>query len=202
MARLAAIVVAAGASRRFGADNKLLARFNDRPLVRCVAEATLAAGLADVVVVTGCDAPLIEDALTALPVRFVPNETWESGLGSSVAAGVGALGEEIEGAFVVPADMPLLTADLLLRLASVFDAHGGQRIIYPATPDGAQRSPVLWPRSFFPRLKSLAGAQGAKPLLQALKERCVAVPVDDVAILADVDTPEALAIAHARSGRT
>ena len=63
MAEVVAVLLAAGASTRFGTANKLVAEIDGRPLVRAVADAVLGAGVAEVVVVTGADAALIERAL-------------------------------------------------------------------------------------------------------------------------------------------
>ncbi len=188
MAKLAAIVLAAGASTRFGAENKLLAHLGGRPLVRRVVDEVLAGGIADVVVVTGCDAAAIEEALSGLPVRFALNTDWQTGMGSSIAAGARALAEDVDGAFIVPGDLPFLSAQLLGDLVTAFEQHHQHSIIYPATPEGAQRNPVLWPRSFFGQLASLSGPKGAKKLLLSLKGRSVALTVGDGALLADVDT--------------
>lgn len=191
MADLAAIVLAAGASRRFGASNKLLASIGDRPLARCLVEEILASGAADVTVVTGCEAPLIESALAGLAVRYAHNDSWQTGMGSSIACGVRALQSDYAGAFVVPADMPFLKASLLQQLASAFHRHGAQRVIYAATPAGEQRNPVLWPRRHFADLAELSGHGGAKELVRSLGTEAIAVPVD-AALLADIDTPQQL----------
>jgi molybdenum cofactor cytidylyltransferase len=194
MAKLAAIVLAAGGSTRFGADNKLLARLPDgRAVVRCVVDALIAGGIADVVVVTGYEAERIAETLAGLPVRFVENNEWQTGMGSSIAAGAQALSEEVAGAFVVPGDMPYLSADLLRNLVAAFDARDRPFVVYPALADGAQRNPVLWPRSFFPQLSALSGPKGAKALLQSLGDRCIAVRVHDAMQLADIDTAADLA---------
>ena len=191
MANVAAVLLAAGASARFGPENKLVARIGGRPLVRCVAEAVASSGVSEIVAVTGADAALIEGALDGLPVRFAHNATWQDGMGTSIAAGVSALGESADGAFIVPGDMPLLTTDLLQSLIAAFDRHGGGPIVYPATPDGEQRNPVLWPRRFFPKLRALSGPEGGKALLRTLAVETVAVPCDPAAF-ADVDTPAEL----------
>jgi molybdenum cofactor cytidylyltransferase len=191
MADLAAIVLAAGASRRFGAQNKLLVPIGDRPLVRRVVEEILKSGAAEVTVVTGCEAPLIESALEGLDVHCVHNETWQAGMGSSIACGVRALQSDYAGAFVVPADMPFLSASLFRELAATFQQHGAQNVIYPATATGEQRNPVLWPQRFFPNLAELSGQGGAKDLLRSMGAEAIAVRIDE-AFLADVDTPEEL----------
>ena len=72
MAEIGAVLLAAGTSQRFGADNKLLANIGGRPLIRWVADEIVSSG-ADAVVVTGCDHLLIEQALEGLPLRFAHN---------------------------------------------------------------------------------------------------------------------------------
>jgi molybdenum cofactor cytidylyltransferase len=188
MIGVGAVLLAAGASTRYGPENKLAAEINGRPLVRIVADTLAAAGLVEIIVVTGAGAEEVERALTGAPVRFAHNARWQSGMGSSIAAGVSALGPDVAGAFVVPGDMPLLTVSLLRGLTAEFERNGGTKIVYPATPQGAQRNPVLWPRECFPDLKALSGREGAKALLKSFSAECMALACDPAAF-ADVDTP-------------
>ena len=123
----------------------------------------------------------------------------QSGMASSIVAGVSALPAGVDGAFIVPGDMPFLTAAMIERLTEVFDEHGRTSIVYPATSGGEQRNPVLWPRRFFGDLAALSGSQGAKQLLATLGPECVAVAIDDHAF-ADIDTEADLAAARARLG--
>ena len=189
MAEVAAVLLAAGAShplrdrRTSSLPRSTAARSCARSPTRCSAPA-----IAEVVVVTGADAALIERALEGLPVRFVHNAHWQDGMGSSIAAGVSALRDTADAAFIVPGDMPLLTAGLLRSLIAAFERHSGAPIVYPATPDGAQRNPVLWPSRLFPELRALSGPEGAKALLRPLLAESVAV-AGDPAVFVDIDTP-------------
>jgi molybdenum cofactor cytidylyltransferase len=192
MRALGAIVLAAGSSERFGADNKLLADIGGNALIRVVVGAVVGAGIADVVVVTGSEEERIAAALDALPLRFAHNANWRAGMGMSIAAGIAALRTQSEGAFVVPGDMPRLTSDLFMRVAAAFDGSGRRAIVFPADAAGEQRNPVLWPKRFFPELTTLSGPKGAKALLQAHSSECLAVLVEDPAILEDIDTQDDL----------
>lgn len=197
MGGLSAVVLAAGASERFGAGNKLLAEIGGETLIRKVVRGCLDGAIAEPVVVTGCDETQIAAALQGLPVRLTHNAAWRSGMGTSIVSGIAALGPDIEGAFVVPGDMPHLTASLLLRLAASFEASKRRAIVFPADPSGEQRNPVLWPRRFFPDLMRLSGGGGAKDLLRAHHAESVVVAVDDPALLEDIDTLEDLEAARA-----
>ena len=198
MARIAAVLLAAGASRRFGEANKLLADIGGDPLIRRVARVLVESGFAEIIAVTGGDSQSCSAALQGLPVRFVHNEVWEVGMGGSIAAGIRALAHEIDGAFIVPGDMPFLSAAVLRQLVAEFERSGSEKIVFPATPEGDQRNPVLWPRRYFPQLTALQGTEGAKRLLQYAGAETIRVIVDDPIEFSDVDTQADLEAARAR----
>jgi molybdenum cofactor cytidylyltransferase len=193
MVQVGAILLAAGASHRFGAK-KLLADIGGLPLIRRVTHEIAHSAVADVVVVTGCDEPLIGRALEGLSLKLAYNSNWPRGLGSSISVGIAALGAELDGAFIVPGDMPFLRSPLLEKLIRAFDMAQKPSVVFPATLAGAQRNPVLWPRQFFPLLTSLSGPGGAKRLLTTMAESCKPVAVADETAFADVDTLEELAL--------
>jgi molybdenum cofactor cytidylyltransferase len=143
-------------------------------------------GAGEVVVVTGCDHLLIENALESLPLRFAHNLDWTEGVGSSIAIGILALGSQPRGAFIIPGDMPFLTSALLKDLVTTFD-QSRCSIVYPTTLMGKQRNPVLWPQRFFPLLTSLRGSEGAKHLLATFVDSQKQVPVVDEGAFADID---------------
>ncbi|MCC7252285.1 nucleotidyltransferase family protein [Hyphomicrobium sp.] len=187
---LAAVLLAGGASRRFGAANKLLAEVDGAPIVARVAREILAGGVGELVVVTGAEHDAYVAALAGLPVRFAQNAAWDEGIGGSIAAGVRALSEAPQAAFIVPGDLPNLTADVFLGLGAAFAAASGARVVVPVTAEGEQRNPVLWPRRLFPRLAAFTGAKGGKSLLDTLGDERVDVAFDDESLFADIDTPD------------
>jgi molybdenum cofactor cytidylyltransferase len=202
MAKIGAVLLAAGCSVRFGASNKLLAEIGGRPLVRLVAEAMTQGGIvSEIVVVTGYDQRLIERALDGLQLQFAHNPDWAKGMGSSIAIGVSALGSNLDGAFIMPGDMPLAPATLLEQLIEEFVQTQGASIIFPMTASGAQRNPVLWPRRFLGLLTSLTGPEGGKRALKAWAECCKAVLVTDDSAFTDIDTAEDLAVLSENSIR-
>ena len=190
MGNIGAVVLAAGLSKRFGGESKLLADLGGEPLVRHAVRAVAESGLADVVVVTGREAGACRDALRDLPVQFVHNPKWEDGMGSSIACGVAALDADLAGAFIVPGDMPFITPDLLRTLMAAFSETGERRAVFPTSPAGEQRTPVLWPRHLLSRLRSLSGAEGGKSLLKSIAGDALGVTIADQSLLTDVDTAE------------
>ena len=206
--QIAAIVLAAGSSRRFGAANKLLAGIDGVPLVARVvarvAESRGENGVADIVVVTGHEREAVAAALEGLAVCLVHNPRHGEGIGTSIAAGIAALGSEVEAALICLADMPETDPALIHQLIAAFAAaasFGAAPIIVPTTgSDRRQGNPVLWPRRHFAALSNLSGDQGAKALIAADAAHVVRIVSDGAAAAIDLDTPEALAAYIAARG--
>lgn len=190
--RIAALVLAAGRSRRFGTDNKLLAPLEGTAILARTAAVVSTAGFDETVVVTGLDHDAIAEVLRDVPVRLVRCADERDGMGYSISAGVAALRQGIDGIAIVPGDMPLLTPATLRMLADTFAAHGGQRIVHTADRSGAQGNPVIWPGAFFGALQALQGDRGAKSLIHD----AVAVGVAGASELLDIDDGDAFASAQ------
>ena len=191
---IAGVVLAAGRSIRMGGPNKLLAEIGGKPLVRHVVDAVLASRAQPVVVVTGHQRDKVEAALAGLPVKFVHNPHFADGLGTSLKAGIAALGglpAEVDGAIVCLGDMPQVDAALINRLIGAFDPDHGALVVVP-TIDGKRGNPVVWSRRFFPDLMAVEGDVGARYLIGRYTEAVAEVPLTGTAALTDVDTPEAL----------
>jgi len=103
-----------------GGPNKLLAELEGRKLVRIATEQALASKASEVIVVTGHQAELVEQALAGLKVKFVRNPDFAGGLASSVKAGIAAVPTDADGAIVCLGDMPLIDAHLIDRLIETF----------------------------------------------------------------------------------
>jgi molybdenum cofactor cytidylyltransferase len=187
---LGAVLLAGGESRRFGADNKLLMPVGGAPLLAKVAQEILAAGIDELIVVTGAEDRAYREALGGLDVRLAHNPAWKEGLGGSIAAGIAALSPAHPGAFVIPADMPNLTHAMLARLADAFRGTPGPPVVVPVTASGGQRNPVLWPRRHFPKLCVLSGPAGGKSLLDTLAGERLDVAFEDESVFADIDTAD------------
>ena len=188
-AKVWAVLLAAGQSRRMGPQNKLLADFEGTPLVRRTAERLLESRAAGTVAVFGHEREAVSNALSGLDLRTVYNAEFATGLASSLKAGIRALPPSADGALVALADMPGVTSADLDRLIEAFSASGGRAIVR-ATHNGKRGNPVILPRALFAEVEKLEGDTGARQIVES------AVDVVDVELGAaaslDVDTPEAL----------
>jgi molybdenum cofactor cytidylyltransferase len=194
--RVAAIVLAAGMSRRMGGTNKLLAPIDGAPMVARVVDAFLASKADPVLVVLGHEAERVRAALAGRDVRFVENPAYEEGLGASLRAGIEALEEDVDAALVGLGDMPRVQPAHIDRLIEAFDPAGPATIVVPVH-ERKRGHPVLWSSRHFAEMRKLGGDVGARGLLERHADAVRAVPIDDAAIHLDVDTPEMLAGAAA-----
>jgi molybdenum cofactor cytidylyltransferase len=193
---LEAIVLAAGAGRRFG-GRKLLAAFEDRPLIHGALDAAFAAPVRRVWLTTDGDPELstiAQDHARTLgrehDLVLVVAQDAAEGMGASLRTAVAALPVEATGAFVFLGDMPRIPPGLALALAEALAA--GFDLAAPRF-EGRRGHPVLFGRACFPALLALAGDAGARDLLSAAGERLALVDAFDAGVLFDIDRPEDLA---------
>jgi molybdenum cofactor cytidylyltransferase len=189
--RIAALLLAAGQSRRMGGPNKLLAEINGTPMVTHVARRLLASRARPIIAVLGNQADAVDTALAKLPVERVRNPDFAAGLSTSLKRGITALPSDLDGMIVCLGDMPLISGRHLDRLIAAFNPLEGRAIIVP-TRRSKRGNPVLWSKQFFPEMAGLAGDVGAKHLIGEHAELVAEVEMDDDAVLVDIDTPEAL----------
>jgi molybdenum cofactor cytidylyltransferase len=190
--RIAALVLAAGISRRMGPQNKLLAPLSDgRTLIARTVDNALLSAANPVIVITGHQDAAVRDALADKPVRFVYAADYQEGMAASLRAGIASLSEKIGGAVICLGDMPLVDAKVLDNIIATYNRAEGREIILP-TFDGQRGNPVLWGKRFFPDLLTLTGDNGARQILDNYMEFVAEVPVENDSVLRDFDTPGSL----------
>lgn len=176
--RIAAVVVAAGASLRFGSP-KQLARIGGEMLLARAVRIAREAGCSPIVVVLGAAADRIEAECGLDDALIIRNDGWAEGMGSSVRVGIGALvdgtGGRVEGCVVMTCDMPAVTVDHLRTLSAseeiAASCYGGHRGV-----------PAYFPVGMFSDLLGLRRDAGARDLLRS------ALAVELVGGEVDVDT--------------
>ncbi|HYB31972.1 MAG TPA: nucleotidyltransferase family protein [Steroidobacteraceae bacterium] len=194
---LYAVVLAAGASTRFGSAKQLV-RVAGRPLLHtAVTRAAEVTGHA-LIVVLGAGAAQLAPLLKHSPGSVVVNREWREGLASSIRAGVARLPPTCSAVMLVLADQAAVSADDLRRLAGAWRRQ--PQCIAAARYAGTSGPPVIFPRGVFRELAELRGDAGAHALLRRNRDRVVRVSMPSAAI--DVDTPEDLLALEAPRGRS
>lgn len=185
-----AVVLAAGAGRRFG-GGKLLAPWRGRPLVRAAVEAALAAPVDRVIVVVGCEAEAVTAALAPLAtarLAIVRADDWAEGLAASLRAGVASLPADSRGFLLFLGDMPAIPPALPARVIEALRA--GATAVQPVH-DQRPGHPVGLAAALYPQLRALSGDTGAGALLKA-RDDVLRLPTEDAGAVTDVDRPEDL----------
>lgn len=181
--RVAAIVLAAGSSRRMGA-NKLLLPVEGEPMIRRVVGRVLAAGADPVIVVLGHQSDEVLSALAGLAVVPVLNPRHADGMASSLRVGIAAV--PADRAFLVAlGDMPWVRVDTIGRLI----AAAAPGMIAVPVHAGARGNPTLWDPVFRDELLAVSGDVGGRAIIAARPDKVLAIPVDDPGALRDVDLP-------------
>jgi CTP:molybdopterin cytidylyltransferase MocA len=183
--RAAGLLLAAGEGSRLGRP-KALVELGGQTLAERGVALLRDGGTDPVLIVTGAV------PLTMASAHSVYNPDWRTGMGSSLAAGLRALGDLDCAAVVVAlADQPLVGAEAVRRLIAAW--RDGATVVVAAY-DGKPRNPVLIAREHWDSVLELAsGDTGARPFLRAHPELVRLVECGDTGSPYDVDTPEDLA---------
>jgi molybdenum cofactor cytidylyltransferase len=189
--RIAAIVLAAGASSRFGSP-KALAPLDGRPLLEHVLDALREAGIGRIVVVLGNAADQIEDGIGWVDEVIVRNRDPRH-LSSSLEVGLAAaedLEPPVDGVLLALGDQPR-TRPEVIRLLVAASRSSGRPVAVPRYAEGGGANPVLLMRAAFDLVDEASGDRGLGPVLAEHADRVEEVPVDGAN--PDVDTPADLA---------
>jgi len=175
--RLCALLLAAGAGRRFGADKLSAALPDGRPVAVAAARSLLAAGCEVHAVVRAADAG-IAPALARHGAVLVPCSEARLGMGHSLACGVRA-SADADGWLIALADMPFVQPASVAAVAGALVAGAG--IVVPSV-GGRRGHPVGFAADFREALLDSCGDQGARGLLRAHADRIVDIPVADAGV--------------------
>ncbi|MFK8075736.1 MAG: NTP transferase domain-containing protein [Granulosicoccus sp.] len=213
--RVTAVLLAGGSSKRFGRENKLVADHSGSPLINHALNTIVKSEVRRLIVVLGYDAQDVKQLCSehlkkhiednSISVEYVVNTDFESGMGSSLKAGVSTLANrnlregptDPHAALVCLADMPSIKPATINRLMesisqSRLNENSRSSSAFVPAYKGKRGNPVLLMPEMFDQLLDLSGDFGARHLLQANPEAVMEIAVDDAGIFLDCDTPEQL----------
>lgn len=186
---LAIIILAAGNSSRLGSPKQLLPYAQKTLLQHAIDSAKASSAANDVIVVLGSRKTLIENKIDHNEITIVENSNWESGIASSIKAGVNALKDistENDAIILMACDQPFASAEILKSLVHE-QARSGKAIV-GCSYENTKGIPALFHKSIFSELLSLEGDIGAKKLFEKYREEVSFISFQDGGI--DIDTTE------------
>lgn len=187
MSALVGVLLAAGASQRFGSD-KRWHRLADGTPMALEAARRLRAACPDSVAVIRPGDDEVATLLVEAGLKVVVCPAAAHGMGHSLAAGIAA-SREAGGWLVALADMPAIAP---LSYGIVLDALGAGAPLARTAHAGRQGHPVGFSARFLGELLALHGDQGGKAILDAHRDILSICPVDDPGVLIDIDRPPAV----------
>jgi len=194
----AVVVLAAGNSRRMGAQKQAL-DLAGKPLLRRAAETALAAGCGHVVVVLGADAENLRPLIQDLDLKIAVNQQWSKGIGTSIQTGLQALSDlTVDGIVLVLADQPFVDSRHYRDLIAQHRLTG--KAIVASRYSDTAGVPAFFSKEVFPALLALPPDKGCKEIILGRSEQSTYILYPDASI--DIDTPEdyshALSSLHSR----
>lgn len=181
---IAAIILAAGRSRRMGKFKPLLPFGNQTVIESCVGNLR-AAGIEEIIVVIGHRADRIQEALNSVPVKFVMNPNPDAAMSSSIELGVGAISPAAKAVLITPVDHPGVSSSIIRSLIEHW--RTGHKLIQPEF-EGKGGHPVLIDLAYRHELMSLGEEAGLRRFFASRRQEVLRLPVESPFVAQDMDT--------------
>ena len=185
---IAAVVLAAGESRRMGRP-KMVMPWGDTTVICQVVSTLIEGGVEDVVVVTGGAREEVEAALEGFPVQMVFNPDYANGeMIQSLRVGIGVLNSEAEATLIVLGDHPQIQGSVVAALLQAYKKKKSLLVV-PSYKD-RRGHPWLVDRTLIPALLSLKAPLTLRDFMNRHAEKISYLSLETSSILQDLDTPE------------
>ncbi|MDB5023498.1 MAG: hypothetical protein JWP78_1253 [Mucilaginibacter sp.] len=184
----AAIILAAGGSKRLGKPKQLL-HYKGKTLLEHTVYAARESSLQAVILVLGLDFESVINGIDTTGLHIIKNSDWQAGIASSIVSGINALYDIAplpDAAILLVCDQPFVTSSLLDQLLAT--QRTTAKPIIASKYEDTIGTPALFHKSFFQQLLGLKGDSGAKKIMQQYPDALAAVPFPLGGI--DIDTPD------------
>ena len=182
---IAAILLAAGQSKRMIDENKLSKKFQNTPLINHSIKNILSSHIDELIIVVGYQKEIIENLIKKNnKIKIIFNKNFKTGMASSIKVGLSLLSKKTEAFFICLGDMPMINKKIYNQLIS----YKNKKDIIVPTYNGIQGNPVLFPKFMKPSIMSINGDVGAKKILEQNKEKILKVKIDDINITRGFNT--------------
>ena len=182
---ISAILLTAGQSKRMNGENKLTKEIQGIPLIKHSVKNILFSYVNELIVVLGYQKEIIEKLIDDNEkIKFVFNKDFESGMASSIKAGLNHLSKNTEAFFICLGDMPMINSDIYNQLIK----SRNQKDILVPTYKSLQGNPVLFNKSMKEKIMGITGDVGAKKILELNKDKILNLEINDQSIVKGFNT--------------
>lgn len=186
--KIGCVILAAGASTRFGGP-KQLAIFRNKTFIENVIETSLKIHFQNRVVVLGSFFEEIRAVIDQYEINILKNDEWERGQASSVRSGVRFfLQNPVEAIIFLLVDQPQITTDMIKNVLNLFAYQKPNIIVH--LNKGQNRHPILFSKNTFEELINIQGDRGGRQLFDKFSPVQINLENDYLAL--DIDTIEDL----------
>ena len=184
---IAAILLAAGQSKRMVSENKLTKKIQGVPLIKHSVKNILASSIDELIIVLGYQKEIIEKLIDKnKKIKFIFNKDFEIGMSSSIKTGLNYLSKKNESFFICLGDMPMVNPNVYNQ---IIKSRNKNEIIVPVYKR-QQGNPVLFAKSMKERIMGITDDVGAKKILELNKEKILNLEINDQSITRSFDTQD------------
>lgn len=178
----AALILAAGEPRQMSHFQPML-KLSGKSVIRRQIEAFHAAGVENILIVTGYHAGMLERHLAGESVRFIRNENFATtDMLESAKCGIRALEPDCDRVLITPGDVPYLHAETIRKLLC------SQKPVAIPSFEHSAGHPAMLRKSCFPSLLAYAGERGLRGAMAKWKNDTEFVATDEHGMLIDINT--------------
>lgn len=188
--KVSCLLLCAGKSERMKPDHKLLMKVNDLTVLKKTALEIVNAQFFEVIAVTGYESEMVKDELHGMPVHVIYNADFESGMHSSIKAGVKAMSAEADYFAVCLADQPLITHEDYNTIINTVGSHSTKKLFRPYFENKTGNPAVISATYKNEILNHEDNDKGCIYLFENHPEEIVKIQMPDHSTLVDVDTRE------------
>lgn len=184
--KIAAIIIAAGESRRLKGIIKQLIPWNKKPLILHVIQLAFENQLTPIHVILGANRDQIFPVINELPLNIIHNSKWKKGKGTSISLGISSLPKNVQAAMIFLVDQPFLSTELIQTIKASYIKECDKADIIAPYVGEIQANPVLFKKTTFSDLCRLKNEQGGKDIFARFQVK--KIQWADKKILMDIDT--------------
>jgi molybdenum cofactor cytidylyltransferase len=187
MAKIWAIILAAGESKRMGFPKMLLV-FDNKSMIENVIENVTNSVVDNIMVVLGSDREKLVKVVEVCPVSYCYNDNYKKGMLESVKCGFRNIPSDFEAVLVFQGDQPLITPEVINSIIVAYKSSG-KGIVIPVY-ENKRGHPLLIDKKYKDEIEKLDSHEGLRSLASHFINDVLEVETNDRGIIIDFDTYE------------